>query len=117
MPTSDDRSPVEASGTLDQPAGAPPRTSSATPRTRSNATWAAVAIAVLLAVALIDFIVQNTRSTRIEFFSISGEIPVAVALLAAAAAGAFVVLAIGIARTARVRLAARKDRRLRSSTQ
>jgi len=43
--------------------------------------------------------VQNTRSVRIKFFAANGQIPVAVALLAAALAGAFLVLAVGGART------------------
>jgi uncharacterized integral membrane protein len=70
----------------------------------------AVAVGVVLGVALIDFIVQNTRSVRIEFFSASGRIPVAVALLAAAVAGALVVLIAGVARTTQLRLSRRRER-------
>jgi len=69
----------------------------------------AVAIATVLGVALIDFIVQNTRSVRVEFFGANGQMPVAVALLGAALAGAFLVLAVGIARTTQLRLAARRQ--------
>jgi uncharacterized integral membrane protein len=79
--------------------------------TRISGAWTAVAVAVILGVALIDFIVQNTRSIRIEFFGADGHMPVAVALLAAALAGAFVVLAVGIARTAQLRLAGRRHRK------
>src|ERR1700761_2418140 len=67
--------------------------------TRIGRAWVAVVVAALLGVALIDFIVQNTRSVKIEFFSASGQIPVAVALIGAALVGAFIVLAVGIART------------------
>jgi uncharacterized integral membrane protein len=70
----------------------------------------AVAVAVLLGVALIDFIVQNTRSVRIEFFSVTGQIPVAVALLAAAVSGALVVLVAGVARTTQLRIGRRRER-------
>jgi uncharacterized integral membrane protein len=59
-------------------------------------------------VALVDFIVQNTRSVRIEFFSASGQMPVAVALIGAALVGAFIVLAFGIARTTQLRIATRR---------
>jgi uncharacterized integral membrane protein len=77
--------------------------------TRIGGVWVAVAVATVLGVALIDFIVQNTRSVRIEFFGASGQMPVAVALLGAALAGAFLVLAVGIARTTQLRLAARRQ--------
>lgn len=77
--------------------------------TRIGGVWVAVAIATVLGVALIDFIVQNTRSVRVEFFGANGQMPVAVALLGAALAGAFLVLAVGVARTTQLRLAARRQ--------
>ncbi len=79
--------------------------------TRTSAAWVAISVAALCGVALIDFIAQNTRDVRIEFFSTSGQIPIAVALLAAALAGAVVVLAIGIGRVAQLRLTMRRQRR------
>lgn len=65
-------------------------------------------VAVLFGVALIDFIVQNIRSVHIEFFSVNGDIPVAVALLAATLAGAFVVLGVGICRMTQLRIVLRR---------
>jgi uncharacterized integral membrane protein len=79
--------------------------------TRIGGAWVAVIVAAILGVALIDFIVQNTRSVRIEFFSASGRMPVAVALLGAALVGAFIVLAVGIARTTQLRIAARRGKK------
>jgi uncharacterized integral membrane protein len=79
--------------------------------TRTSAAWVAVAVAILFGVALIDFIAQNTRHVKIEFFAVSGRIPVAVALLAAALSGAIVVVAIGIGRVAQLRLNMRRQRR------
>jgi uncharacterized integral membrane protein len=76
--------------------------------TRIGSAWVAVVIAVVLGVALVDFIVQNTRSVRIEFFSANGHMPVAVALIGAALVGAFIVLAVGIARTTQLRIANRR---------
>ncbi len=70
-----------------------------------------MAVAVVLGVALIDFIVQNTRSVRVEFFAANGQMPVAVALLGAALAGAFLVLAVGIARTTQLRIANRRGKK------
>ena len=61
-------------------------------------TWVMLVGAVLLGVALVDFLVQNTRLESIEFFSVSGRVPVAVALLVAALVGATIVLVVGVAR-------------------
>jgi hypothetical protein len=58
---------------------------------------------VALGIALVDFLAQNTRSVRIEFFSASGHVPVAVALLVAALAGAALVLIVGVARMGQLR--------------
>jgi uncharacterized integral membrane protein len=85
--------------------------------TRISGAWVTVAVAVVLGAALIDFIVQNTRSVRVEFFAASGHIPVAVALLAAALAGAFLVLAVGIARTTQLRMANRRGKKLQKQTE
>jgi uncharacterized integral membrane protein len=79
--------------------------------TRIGGVWVAVAVATAIGVALIDFIVQNTRSVRVEFFGANGQMPVAVALLGAALAGAFLVLAVGVARTTQLRLAARRGKK------
>jgi uncharacterized integral membrane protein len=85
--------------------------------TRISGAWVAVGVAVVLGAALVDFIVQNTRSVRIEFFGADGHIPVAVALLVAALAGAFLVLAVGIARTTQLRLANRRGKKLQKRTE
>jgi uncharacterized integral membrane protein len=79
--------------------------------TRLSGAWAAVSVAFVLGVALVDFIAENTRSVRIDFFSANGRMPVAVALIAAALCGAAVVLAVGLGRTAQLRLSIRHHRR------
>ncbi len=88
-----------------------PRDDHGVRHTRTSATWVATAVVVLFLVALIDFIAQNTRHVRVEFFGLHGTIPVALALLAAAVSGAIVVLAIGVARVAQLRLSMRRSRR------
>jgi uncharacterized integral membrane protein len=80
-------------------------------QTRIGGAWVAVVVAAVLGVGLVDFIVQNTRSVRIEFFLANGQIPVAVALIGAALVGAFIVLAVGIARTTQLRIANRRGRK------
>jgi lipopolysaccharide assembly protein A len=93
-----------------QPAGTPSRaTVKGVRHTRISGTWTAVAVMVVLGVALIAFLVQNTRSVHIKFFGASGHIPIAVALLAAALIGALIVLGVGIARTTQLRVAARRQ--------
>jgi uncharacterized integral membrane protein len=60
-------------------------------------------ICVVLGIALVDFLAQNTRSVSIEFFSASGRVPVVVALLVAALIGAALVLVVGAARMDQMR--------------
>jgi uncharacterized integral membrane protein len=84
--------------------------------TRTSAAWVAITVVVVFGVALIDFIAQNTRDVRIEFFGVNGHIPIAVALLVAAVAGAIVVLAIGVGRVAQLRLTMRRERKRRRHT-
>jgi uncharacterized integral membrane protein len=71
--------------------------------TRTSWTWIALVVCVVLGIALVDFLVQNTRSTEIEFFSVSGRVPLTAALLVAALAGASVVLVVGVARMIQLR--------------
>jgi uncharacterized integral membrane protein len=68
-------------------------------------------VAVVLGIALVDFLVQNTHLVRIEFFSVSGRVPTAVALLAAALAGAAVVLVVGVSRIGQLRHTMRRNER------
>ena len=79
--------------------------------TRTSAAWVGVVVAVVFGVGLIDFIAQNTRDVRVDFFSASARIPVAVALLVAALSGAIVVVAVGIGRVAQLRLSIRRQQR------
>ncbi len=79
--------------------------------TRISAAWVAVFVAVLFGIALVDFIAQNTHDVRVHFFTVSSRMPGAVALLAAALAGAIVVLAVGVSRVVQLRLNMRRQRR------
>lgn len=68
-----------------------------------------VAIAVL--VLLLIFILQNLRDVTVTYFGASGQLPLGVALLFAAIAGALVVAIVGVARLTQLRLNARRRRR------
>jgi uncharacterized integral membrane protein len=76
--------------------------------TRISGLWTAVAVLTVLGICLVVFVVQNTRTTRIDFFTASGHLPVAVVALGSAVAGALVVLIVGVSRTSQIRLSARR---------
>lgn len=94
-----DEQPSTGSGRTSGPTG------SAVDRkpTRVSWTWFTLIVGVILGIALVDFVVQNTRLESVEFFSVSGRVPIAVALLVAALCGAAVVLVVGIARMGQLR--------------
>ena len=62
---------------------------------------------VLLALTVV-FVVQNPRDTKVTFLTFSGHLPLAVALLVAAALGALVVLALGTIRIIQLRSLVRR---------
>jgi uncharacterized integral membrane protein len=80
-------------------------------RTRSSSVWVAVGVAVLFLLLLIVFIAQNNRQVPIHFFTASGRVSEALALLVAAVAGALVVLMAGAARVIQLRVTARRHNR------
>jgi uncharacterized integral membrane protein len=65
---------------------------------------------------LVDFLAQNTRSVPPEFFWASGQVPIVVALLVAALAGATVVLIVGGARIGQSRHRLRRPTTAHSRT-
>ena len=68
-----------------------------------------VALGVVL-LFLIVFIAQNTRRTTVSFLGWDGQVPVAVALLIAAAAGLFLATVAGALRILQLRRRVRRDR-------
>lgn len=80
------------------------------PHTRTGTAWMALAGAALLAVLLIIFLVQNTRSTEISFLWMTTSTPVAFALLIAAVGSVLLTLVLGTARIAQLRRLVRKQR-------
>jgi len=80
------------------------------PHTRAGAAWVALVTAALLAVLLIIFLVQNTRSTEISFLWMTTSTPLAVALLIAAVGSVLLTLILGTARIAQLRRLVRKQR-------
>lgn len=81
------------------------------PRTVAGSTWVMACIAVLILIVLIIFVAQNTESVRVTLFGFHGRFPLAVALLAAVAAGCVLTLGLGTTRILQLRRIVRRRRR------
>jgi lipopolysaccharide assembly protein A len=73
------------------------------PRTRVSAAFVGAVAGLLVLVALLVFILQNTETVKVNFLGASGRLGLGLALLVAAVAGALVVAILGIARIAQLR--------------
>jgi putative membrane protein len=95
----------------------PPATTSSTPqqtgRTRISAAWVGVMVGALVLVLLLVFILQNTRSVKVSYFTLAGSMPLGIALLLATIAG--LLLAGGIASLRIWQLRHRLTRQTKSS--
>ncbi|HYQ65039.1 lipopolysaccharide assembly protein LapA domain-containing protein [Actinophytocola sp.] len=78
--------------------------------TRTGAAWVALVAAALLAVLLIIFLAQNTRSTEVSFLWMTATTPLALALLIAAVGSVLLTLMLGTARIAQLRRRIRRQR-------
>jgi uncharacterized integral membrane protein len=94
----------------DDTSAPPPVGSQHVPRTCTGTAWVDLAAATLLAVALIVFLVQNTRSTEISFLWMTARTSLAVALLIAAVGAVLLTLTVGTARITQLRRQARRNR-------
>jgi uncharacterized integral membrane protein len=79
--------------------------------TRVSGTWVAVIIALLVLVFLLIFILQNLDTASVHFLGMSGSLPLAVAMLFSAIAGALLVALVGGARILQLRKETKKARR------
>jgi uncharacterized integral membrane protein len=82
------------------------------PVTRTGTIWVTVCAAALLTVALIIFLVQNTRTVKVHFLGLSGSTSLALMLLIAAVAGVLLTLVIGSIRILQLRRTLRKRNQL-----
>jgi uncharacterized integral membrane protein len=76
-------------------------------RTRVSGTWIAVIVAVVVLVFLLIFILQNLTSVTVHFLGAAGTLPLGVALLFGAVAGAILVALVGAARILQLRRVAK----------
>ena len=76
---------------------------------RTSGFWIGVVALGVVLVLLIILIAQNTRETTVSFLGWDGQVPVAVALLIAAAAGLFLATVAGALRILQLRRRVRRD--------
>lgn len=79
--------------------------------TRISGTWIAVIVAIAVLALLLIFILQNLDPATVNFLGAAGSMPLAVAMLFAAIAGAALVALVGGARILQLRKQARRRRR------
>ena len=105
-------SPRRAEPEMAAPADAEPTLAEHTIEpTRTSMVWTMVGIGVILLVAILVFILQNSQRIRMRFLMVDGTLPLGVALLFAALLGAMLVLTAGAARVLQLRVVARRHRR------
>jgi putative membrane protein len=79
-------------------------------RTRTGGLWVAVTAAAVVLLLLLIFILQNGRQVQVSFFGADGHLPLGVAMLLSAVAGALLVALLGTARIVQLRMVARRHR-------
>ncbi|NUT49634.1 MAG: DUF1049 domain-containing protein [Saccharothrix sp.] len=80
-------------------------------RTRISGTWVAVLASIVVLIFLLVFILQNLDDATIHFLGGAGTLPLGVALLFAAIAGAILVALVGAARIMQLRRQAKRGLR------
>jgi uncharacterized integral membrane protein len=112
-PQSSPREQASAAQPGTQPAAAPPAPAPAhhvVRRTRAGGLWVGLALAAIVLLLLLVFILENQQSASIGYFGAHGQLPLGVALLLAAVAGALLVVIPGSARIMQLRATARRHR-------
>ena len=71
--------------------------------TRAGRAWVGIAVGLVVLGLLLVFVFQNLHDTTIQFFTAKGSLPVALALIFSAIAGAAVVLLVGSVRIIQLR--------------
>lgn len=77
-------------------------------RTRISGTWVAVVVAAIVLLFLLIFILQNLARVTVHLLGTAGSLPLGVALLFAAIAGALLIGLVGTARILQLRHQAKR---------
>jgi len=86
-------------------------------RTRLGGVWTGLALAAVVLIFLLVFILENGKQVSISYFGAHGHLPLGVALLFAAVAGALLVMIPGTGRILQLRRTARRHRKLDAARQ
>ncbi|OBG78443.1 hypothetical protein A5714_17840 [Mycobacterium sp. E2462] len=78
------------------------------PFTRLAAAWWALVVGLVILIALLVFVAQNTESVAVHFLGFDWSLPVGVGYLLAAVAGATTTVLVGAARMIQLRRASRR---------
>lgn len=95
-------------------AAAPPNESraaapaAAKKHSRTGAAWVALVVAAIVMIFLLIFIVQNSDPVQVRYFGFEGTLPLGVAMLFAAIAGALTAGLLGTVRILQLRARARR---------
>jgi uncharacterized integral membrane protein len=79
--------------------------------------WTGLALAAVILVFLLIFILENGQQATVAYFGAHGHLPLGVALLLAAVAGALLVVIPGTGRILQLRATARRHRKLDTTRQ
>jgi uncharacterized integral membrane protein len=71
--------------------------------TRTSRLWIRILPAIIVLAIILIFVFQNPKDVKVRLFTFTGSLPLAVALLGAAALGALLVLALGSIRILQLR--------------
>lgn len=86
-------------------------------RTRMGVVWAGLALSAVVLLLLLVFILENGQSATVSYFGAHGHLPLGVALLLAAVAGALLVTIPSAGRILQLRRTAHRHRRIDSTRQ
>lgn len=75
---------------------------------RAGAAWVALVVAAIVMIFLLIFIVQNSDPVQVQYFGLQGTLPLGVAMLFAAIAGALTAALLGTVRILQLRARARR---------
>jgi uncharacterized integral membrane protein len=84
-------------------------------RTRLSGLWVGLALSAIVLLLLLVFILENGQSATVSYFGAHGHLPLGVALLLAAVAGALFVTIPASGRIMQLRRTARRHRRIDST--
>ncbi|MCR6648863.1 MAG: lipopolysaccharide assembly protein LapA domain-containing protein [Cellulomonas sp.] len=79
-------------------------------RSRTGAAWVGVCVGVLVLIALVVFMMQNTTPVEVTFLGMSGSAPLSLVLLIAGIGVGLIALVIGSLRIGQLRRRIRTDR-------